>query len=259
MKFMIQHNLINPDHLLEVQLAVEKYPHEFVGVIPFGHEITSDEPITGLDFIPYGSTLFTTLTYEKGWKGNYFDLDVFNYRAFLENRDDMLNDNVMKIEDAVTYLKTVPPETEFFTRPSLDLKQYVGMVENAGELLAWFKDAMEFSGTGCYKIEEGTEIVLCQPKVIQAEWRYFVVDRKIVSGSQYKYEDRLYPQRVVEQDILDEAQTFADLWLPHDNCVMDLALVDDELKVIEFNCLNSSGFYDNNVQDVFTALWKYHL
>ena len=259
MKFMIQHNLINPDHLLEVQLAIEKFPHEFVGVIPFGHEITSDEPIVGTDYIPYGSTLFTTLTHELGWKGSYFDLDKFNYRAFLGSRDDMLNSNVMTIEDAMAFLKTVPEDSEWFTRPSLDLKQYVGMVETAGELLAWFKDATEFTGSGCYKIEEGTDIVLCKPVNIQAEYRWFVVGGKVISGSMYRYRGNLFKQRCIEPDIIAEAQRFADKWLPHDNCCMDLALVNDQVKVVEFNCINSSGFYDNDVEAIFKAIWEYHL
>lgn len=256
MKFVIQHNLMNEDHLLEIQYAVNKYPTEYVGVIPFSREITSDTPLEGTDYIPYGSTLFTMLTYELGWKGQFFDLDTFNYKAFLQNRDDMLNDNVLEINDAIAFLEQQPPESEWFTRPSLDLKQYTGMVDNAKDLSEWFNDAMKFSGTGCYKIEPGTDVVVSTPKVIQGEWRYFIVDRKIVSGSMYRYRGNLHSQRVLENDVLEEAQSFADKWLPHPTCVMDLALVNGELKVIEFNCFNSSGFYDNCVETVFDAIWK---
>jgi hypothetical protein len=58
--------------------------------------------------------------------------------------------------------------------------------------------------------------------------------------------------------MIDEAQELANKWLPDQCCVMDLALVEDELKVIEFNCINSSGFYDHDVDAIFKALWKYH-
>lgn len=257
MKFVLQDNLINEDHLLQIKYAIEKYPHVTCGVIPFSRDITCTEHLAGTDYIPYGSTLFTMLTYELGWKGQFFDLDRFNYRAFLDNRDDMLNDNVLEIQDAIEFLNEQPEDSEWFTRPSHDLKQYVGMVDTAKDLSAFFKDAMEFSGTGCYKIERGTEVVISEPKTIQAEWRWFVVDGKIVSGSMYRYRGNLYSQRVIEQDIIDEAQSFADKWLPHETCVMDLALVDDEVKVIEFNCFNSSGFYDNDVEAVFNAVAKY--
>jgi hypothetical protein len=258
MKFILQDNLINEDHLLQMKYAMEPYPHTCVGVIPFSKEIShQDGELTGTDYIPYGSTLFTMLTYDLGWKGLYFDLDRFNYTSFLENRDDMLNSNVMEITEAIEFLSGLPKDSDWFVRPSEDLKLFTGMVDTAENIVDWFKDAMECESSGSYKIEKGTDVVVSDPRNIQAEWRYFIVDGKIVSGSMYRYEGRLYKQRVTEQDILDEAQTFADKWLPHQNVVMDLALVDDKLKVIEFNCINSSGFYDNDIESVITALWEY--
>ena len=63
---------------------------------------------------------------------------------------------------------------------------------------------------------------------------------------------------VTDQKMIDEAQTFADKWLPSECCVMDIALVNGELKVIEFNAINSSGMYDSDVVAIFKALWEYH-
>jgi hypothetical protein len=37
---------------------------------------------------------------------------------------------------------------------------------------------------------------------------------------------------------------------------MDLALVDGEMKVIEFNTINSSGLYDHNTEAIILALWE---
>jgi hypothetical protein len=100
--------------------------------------------------------------------------------------------------------------------------------------------------------------VLCEPQNIKAEWRWFVVGGKVISGSMYRAHNQLRKMRVVEQDLINEAQLLADKWLPDECCVMDLALVGEELKVIEFNCINSSGFYDNDVNAIFEALWNYH-
>ncbi len=255
--FIIQSNLISSDYLSGIQAAVEKYPHESVEVIPFSYEMVSKNPITGTDFIPYGSTLFTSIAYDLRWKGCYFNPDIFNYKTFLTNRDDMLNSNVMKIEDAVLFLEDQPDDSEWFTRPSLDLKQYTGMVDYAKDLVEWFNDAMSFTGTGSYKIEKGTDIVLCEPKNIQAEYRWFVVDGRVISGSMYRFNGNLYIQRCTEYDIITEAQGLADKWLPHVNCCMDLALVDGEFKVIEFNCINSSGWYSCDINSVIDAIWEY--
>lgn len=100
MKFAIQHNLMNGLQLKEVAEAVKNYPHVFVGMIPFSREITSNEPIEGVEYIPYGSTLLTNVASDLNWSGLHFDLSKMNYRTFLENRNDMLNDNVMRVRDA---------------------------------------------------------------------------------------------------------------------------------------------------------------
>lgn len=257
MKFLIQYNLMNEKQLQLTKNAVNDFPHEFVGLIPFSREITSDEPLVGIDYIPYGSTLLSTLALQKQWKGLYFDLENFNYEASSENRDDMLNDeHIVTVKDAFDILKT-DPEKLWFTRPSLDLKHYSGTVINADECYKWFKDALECDSSGSYKMDEDMMVVLATPKNIQAEWRWFIVGSKIVSGSMYRFKGVLHKERELDKDVIDEAQKKADQWLPNQCCVMDTALVDNELKVIEFNAINSSGFYDNDVDSIFKELYNY--
>ncbi len=258
MKFAIQHNLMNETQLHDVAKAVKPYPHVFVGLIPFSREITSNEPIEGTKYIPYGSTLLTTLTSDLGWEGLHFDLNKLNYRNFVANRDDMLNDMVMTVQEAVDYLATQNPSTKWFTRPSQDLKQYSGQVLEAGEIIAWFKSMMTAVGGGSYYMPPETEVVLSTPVEISAEWRWFIVGGKIISGSMYRAHNQLRKLRELDATVIDEAQALADKWLPMDCVVMDTALVDGELKVVEFNTINSSGFYDNDVDAVFKALWEYH-
>jgi len=258
MKFLVQHNLMNEDQLHDINKAIAPYPHQFVGVIPFSREITSDEPIVGLDYIPYGSTLFTNLASEKGWKGLHFDLAKLNYRTFRENHPMMLNDGVMTVADAIQFLSEQEPTSEWFTRPSEDLKQYSGTVMQAYEIKEWFESMIAAVGGGSYYMAADAEVVLSKPQYISAEWRWFIIGGKIVSGSMYRAHGQLRKLRELHQPVIDEAQKIADIWIPMDCVVMDTALVGDEVKVIEFNTINSSGFYDNDVDAVFKALWEYH-
>jgi hypothetical protein len=258
MKFAIQHNLMNEDQLHDVADAVKSYPHVFVGLIPFSREITANEPLDGIDYIPYGSTLLTNLTAEIGWTGLHFDVTKLNYRTFLLNHPDMLNDNVMSCREAIPFLQTLDPTTQLFTRPSEDLKQYSGCVMTAGEIWPWFKSMNDAVGGGSYYMPPDTDVVLSSPKDISAEWRWFIVGGKIVSGSMYRAHGQMRKLRELDKAVIDEAQALADIWLPCDCVVMDTALVGDDIKVIEFNTINSSGFYDNDVPAVFKALWEYH-
>ncbi len=257
MKFVIQHNLMNNEQLLKVNNAIKNFPHIFVGLIPFSREITSDEPIDGDEYCPYGSTLLTNLAYENGWKGLYFDLKLFDYEVFTSNRTDMLNDfTVLTVEDAVQFM--YKSTKDWFIRPVKDLKQFSGQVINSKSCHDWLLDAMECASSGSYQLDKKDKVVISPVRNIQAEWRYFIIDRKIVSGSMYRAHGQLRKQEELNEDVLKEAQSFADKWLPHECCVMDLALVDDEVKVIEFNCINSSGFYANNVDEIFNKLYEYN-
>lgn len=258
MKFMVQHNLMNADQLHSVADAIKTYPHVFVGTIPFSREITSDEPIDGVDYIPYGSTLMSTIGIERKWKGLYLDLSVMNYRAFTDNRSDMLNNNVMSVQNAITWLRSLHPQTMLFTRPSEDMKQYAGCVMEAELIANWFDSMVTAPEIGSYHMNPESEVVLSIPKDISAEWRWFIVGGKIISGSMYRAHGQLRKLRELDKAVIDEAQALADIWLPMECVCMDTALVGDEMKVVEFNCINSSGFYDNDIGAVFKALWEHH-
>lgn len=260
MKLVIQHNLLNELSLLDIKAVVDKHslPCVYVGVIPFSGEITSDEPLVGKEYLPYGSTALTVETHKLGWRGQYFDPITFNAEAWLENRDDMLNgDHVVSLNEAIELLRTYSPTTDMFLRPSEDLKQFSGQVMAAGEAANWLEDARNCASSGSYQLSPNTAIVISEPKNIRAEWRWFIVGGKIISGSMYRNRGQLMKARENYQSVISEAQRFADKWLPHPCCVMDLAVVDNEVKVIEFNTINSSGFYDHDVEKVFVELYKY--
>lgn len=257
MEFIVQHNLMKDQSLQLIKEAIKPYPHRFVGVIPFSREITSDDPIEGFDFIPYGSTLFTYLALEKQWKGLFYNLKN-DYKEATLNRNDMLNGEIfLTAKEVVDKMNREPATKEWFIRPSLDMKHFTGTVMPSKEILDWFTDAMLCDSSGSYKIDDDLCIVLAEPKTIQAEWRWFIVNGRVISGSMYRAHGQMKKEKVTETEVIKEAQSFADGWLPSPCCVMDLALVNDKLSVIEFNCINSSGFYDNDVNQIAKSLFEY--
>jgi hypothetical protein len=256
MKFLVQMNLIHEMGLAQVRDAIESYPHQYVSVIPFSNEFISEEPITGTDYIAYGSTLFIKLGHELGWQGVYFDYDNFNYETAVKYRSDMLNDDlVLTASEVIPFLEKSTLNT-WFIRPALDLKHFNGQVIERQECIEWLQDAMACASSGSYQIGPDLKIVLSRPQYIQAEWRWFIVAGKIVSGAMYRNRGQLVKIREMDESVISEAQRMAGGWLPHRNCVMDTALVDDKLYVVEFNCINGSGFYGHDVSAIFTALAK---
>jgi hypothetical protein len=148
-----------------------------------------------------------------------------------------------------------------FVRPVLDLKTFAGGVSTVKQI----KEHMASTQVENYSFDADTMVSIAEPVNLLGEWRFFVVNGKVIDGSQYRKHLRLYKNRVTSERLLQLAQEKADLWLPHQTCVMDLALLNqvpnkqlndihDQLKVIEFNCINSSGFYDNDIPKIVQAI-----
>lgn len=264
MKFLIQKNLIGKkdlDKIIEV-FETEGIDYELVEVIPFSDELSGID-LKGLSYCPYGSTSLTNISYSLGLLGLHFDLETFNYEAACLNRDDMLNRNVMRLDEAIQFFNNQIDngngDTDWFVRPSEDLKQFTGCVIPAQEAHDWFLDMVECATSGTYKLEPETKVVVCEPKKIYSEARFFIVGGKIVEGSVYRVSGDLYSSRLTEEEYSFHQENFVDgKWLPDQCCVMDVADTPDGYKVIEFNCLNSAGMYDCDVGNIFRALWKYH-
>ena len=54
--------------------------------------------------------------------------------------------------------------------------------------------------------------------------------------------------------VINYVQTIIDKWLPSPSVVIDIALTDKGLKIIEFNNINSSGFYAIDVAKYVCAI-----
>jgi len=251
----VQSNLIRKDQVFPFVDALIRNGLKFtdVPVIPFSDEqleVDCDDPI----WIPYGSTKLSRIAHQYNWLGMFFDDETFRVDTWNDNHSNMLNDDaeVMTVKDAYSFMSQNYNET-WFIRPVNDFKAFSGELISGEDFVSWIQSA----SAGGYMFTDMQEIIVAQPKEIKAEWRYFIVDGKIVDGSMYRLNNRMHQQHELDATVLIEAQEQADIWLPHDNCVMDIALTDKGVKVIEFNCLNSSGFYDNDLDKIVLAVTNY--
>ncbi len=135
----------------------------------------------------------------------------------------------------------------FFIRPLEDNKAFDGAVIDAEMLDAWRRDPAR---------ERFLDMaVMVSPvKPIYREYRLFIVNNQIVTGSVYRVGGRAEVSPDVEDYVLDFARSVIQRWTPAESCVMDIALTDSGLKVIEFNNINSSGFYASDVAKYVDAI-----
>lgn len=257
--WVVQANLLSKERQQDVAWALQELDIPYVGVnvIPFSDdmEFLFDEP-KGRGIIPYGSTSLIRHAQRYNWSGLFFPKSNFRVEVWNQHRDDMLNSDaeIMTVEEASTrFIHLLDDRELWFIRPVEDLKAFSGTVTTAGEISRW----MTSIDVGNFQIEKSTVVAISQPKEILAEWRWFVVGGKIVDGSMYHHRGQFYKKHETDNATIHEAQTFADKWLPHETCVMDIALTNYGPQVIEFNCLNGSGFYDHDIKKIAKAVTEY--
>lgn len=254
MRWALQTTLINTESALRIAEALRGLGKGFVMAdhLPFTEEFVTD--IEGDDYLPYGSTTLMKIAHKRGWKGLAFDPDTFRHTAWTyHNGTNMLNREAcsMTVQEAAEEFAKWRPDRKMFIRPNDDLKLFNGGVLTAAEIAADFSNAVE-SSKGDFPPD--AVVVFDYPKRIDAEWRCFVVDGNVVDSSMYRCEGRMLKRHEDNPAIKYQFQDFAGEWLPHRNCVMDVALTRGEFKILEFNCINASGFYDNNIELIISAL-----
>lgn len=253
--WIVQTNLIRYDQvsLFGEALYTTGVKYQDVAVIPFSDdplEIDCDDPV----LIPYGSTKLIKIAHSEKWKGCFFDDVTFRVDMWNANHPYMMNNDshIMTIREAYSFMNKNYRDM-WFIRPVNDLKVFSGNIISGEEFTTWVQTA----SYGGYTFNDTQEITIATPKNIQAEWRYFIVDGKIVDGSMYRFNGTARCMHEDDTNVLLEAQKLADIWLPSPVCVMDIALVDNEFKVLEFNCFNASGFYDHHLPIIIKEMTNY--
>lgn len=268
MFYVIQENLFKEHHYQTLLNTMERFNFEYdiVKFLPFVHGIYEwyDREVVGDAFepIPYktdhkrvfcfGAVAMAAAAKRYGWTpgsmlNDNHDFDVYAEKFGVEN---MLNGD----GKVINFTDPIPFEDEyFFVRPTKDTKVFSGQVFSRA---AWVDYAKVCRDTDTVNsITEETKILVSPTKNIQQEVRCWVVGGKVVTASRYKIGNRvIYANYDHETEFIDFAQSMVDKFQVAEAFVIDVCLVDDELKVVEVNNINSAGFYDCNMVKLIEAL-----
>ncbi len=228
-------------------------PHTEVKVIPFSHEITPDleweNPV-----VVMGTIRLAELAIKRGWSPGAWTNEKFSYEHYMKHYGDhMLNSDAV-ICSFGTVTEEVP-WNEFFFRPLEDGKEFAGRLISFAEQRMWAESIVEIEQQNYTTIDSDTKVIAAPIKNIEREYRYFIVDGKVITGSRYKLGDQVSYNTNVD-DSWDFVQQMVDLWQPADAFVLDIALSNGVYKVLEINCLNSAGYYAIDVSKLVQAIME---
>lgn len=252
MYWVIQDNIYNEAGFATLIDALKKLgiAHSIHKVIPFSRELYPDINPEG-KVVVMGSYTLTHIAQAKGWEPGSFLNENFTFRKqIIHWNTHMLNNSAW-----LGLLKFATPYDEpFFIRPADDGKAFAGTVMDNPSFLKWKEQVLALKPEDGATMGGDTIVMICRGKKIHAEYRVWIVDKKVVTSSVYKVGRRVVSSPHVAPTIHKFAEKMADIYSPHRAYVMDVASTPEGLKIIEVNNLNSAGFYAGDVQRIVFAI-----
>jgi hypothetical protein len=271
MHYIIQENVFREQHydMLEKSITKLGLKHTTVRVFPFVDKIVRLEDIPDgpfnvddlIDFNPdtnnvfcFGAIKLARVAAQRAWKPGSMMNQNHDFEVYKEHyRDNLLNwdSKIQKFSDPVDWF---PGETKFF-RPTQDTKTFTGKVFAQVE---WEDFVYEQLNNGHITIlNKDTQIQVSSVKKIYKEIRFWVVNGKIITGSQYRLGNQTIYDSNYEPEAQEFAQSMVDKFQLAEAFVIDVCLTDSGWKVVECGCLNCAGFYKSDLQKMIIALEDY--
>lgn len=242
-------------HMKTIQTQCQKDDVGFmeIQIVPFERSVVGGYPNIEGNVVVYGSTAIFTVQQKCNWTPGVFSIIKESETL------DMLGDRYLNHDMRVLEPNQVVPYVEdqgyefFFVKPDKDLKSFDGTVTDALKFPYFIENAMQYNN-----YDPETKICVSSIKHIDKEWRIFVFNQEIVGVSQYRKNRRLDIREGIDDDALKFASEIIKKHNPALGYVIDVCKTyDGELKVIEYNTFNCSGFYDCDVSNIVKSVNLY--
>lgn len=242
MHFLLQKDIWNePGYSRLLDSIKQRSTSEVVELIPFTTDFV--QPVKRTPDVVFGSGRFVDVCRSKGYPVfNSFSPDHTFYPASLW----------LNAEGEYRKLKDIRIEHPVFLKPKRE-KFFTGLVVHAQEDL----EKIQFTSSD----DDGEEwIWVSAPAAIEEEIRFFVIQGKAVTASQYKRGGITRHQPIPSNH---PAWPFVESVLIHgavdDAFVMDVCFTAAGWFIVELNNFNSSGFYECDTGHIVEALEKMHV
>jgi hypothetical protein len=268
----------NTDKLIQT-LKDKNYKYHILKYVPFDDDLADRcLKIYGPDecVIFYGSLNFGKKLRKLPWvPGVYLNEKAFECTSYypilgphiVHSNYVMLpyGDLIRRKDDLYTYFN----DDKIFIRPNSGNKQFTGMVVEKYN----FDDCVKLAGF--YDVEPDLLVVVSNVCKLDQEWRFVIVDGKVISGSLYRdwsKPEKISPGSVTRDYVLmnsykrieecftgefimhdkyawNAAQNCADKYNPDHCWTIDVAkTMKGTYEILEVGCFSCAGMYGNNLE-----------
>lgn len=271
MHYLIQHNLFRDNHQERLLETLVKYnlPFTLVKIFPFINKIVdvNDVPTTPYEVteLPdllvsdpnnvfvFGGVKMARIAHLNNWKPGSMFNENHDYSVYSQHyKENLLNcDSIVQpISKQIDW-----DRLEYFIRPTQDSKSFTGKVFNKIEWEEFIENQLHNYRSESFN--EATLIQIAIPKLIYKEYRFWVVNGEIVTGSSYPVNFNIDYIDPIEDSAVEFAQRMVDTFQIAKAFVIDVCLTDNGWKIVELNCINHAGFYKSNIGKIIESLENY--
>lgn len=254
--WLVQTNIV-PESVTPVVLQraceSQRRPYQAISVLPGSQALPPmPEVAKGGSVVFHGRSRLILNALASPWKhGVFFDPATFRHGAYAEGFGERLLNHGAEVVTWRELLERAEGASGYrFLKPNDDFKGFTGQAIDLSAAPALYQSLIDKRG-GADLLD--MQVVVAAAREVDAEWRLFVVDGEIVTGSMYRPTGGSH----LPADLLAFARSAIGAWTPAPVFALDIGWVDRKWKVIECNCFNASRLYDANVERLVQVVSEY--
>ena len=247
--WLIQSHMQNHGTADQFRRALSNFGLDFISVplVPFSKDLPQiDLPHDPSNIVCWGPGFIPRmLNYPNLSPGIWYDHEKFRWSAFRLHWQELMmcvDAQVETLDSAVANLTSEP----IFMRPDADNKAFTGGLfsnHNRPKSNPMFGQDMA--------------VIVAEPQNIEHEWRFFIVDQKIVAASSYRVAGFPNMEGSIPQAAIELAEAAAEIWCPDDVFCLDIGFNGARYGIIEANCFNASRLYQADPISVIEAVNRF--
>ncbi len=261
-KWLIDDYMIKTSYHEDMREVLKRNNFEFEvqKYIPFSEKNTPNFDKDDCVVI-YGSINFVKQHLHHGFiPGAYLQEQAMNCIGYIPNIDNtslLANENHVfalfkDFKNRKEFFYNIFQTNKVFIRPNCGFKTFTGLPIHIDDFDYEINTLEKLTS-----VSNDTLILVSSCKKISSEYRFFIVNREVIAGSQYKLNEELYVSKKYPKEAYDIAVEMAkNIWQPDIAYVCDVGIINDEPKIIELNSFSCSGFYACNIDDIINAVDK---
>lgn len=255
--YMIQTSYHGDIRLVLASMGFEYHVEKYV---PFSESSATIPYKNDECVVIYGSISFVRqqMKNHRFTPGGYLpekSMESLGYMPFMEKPELMANYNHVftTFKDLINrkeFFYDIFNTNKIFIRPNSGFKTFTGLPIHSDEFDFEIRSLQQLK-----QVADDVLILVSNCKKIAEEYRFFIVNREVITGSQYKLNDELNVKTGYSQEAYDVAVQMAkNSWQPDIAYACDVGIVNGEPKIIELNSFSSSGFYACDIPIIISAI-----